>query len=108
MLVKQNTGGNAAKFFKVLIGYLGTPRNFQDRQGPRRNPKDSQGLPRTPEEQSVPYPKVKDAREVCSIVNGSPDVVAVDGSIVQYGQKVALCCYLHGYRRTLGQTKTGA
>jgi hypothetical protein len=42
--------------------------------------------------ESVPYPKVKDARGVCSFVNDSPDVVAVDGSIVQYGEKVALFC----------------
>jgi hypothetical protein len=42
--------------------------------------------------ESVPYPKVKDARGVYSFVNDSPDVVAVDGSIVQYGQKVALFC----------------
>jgi hypothetical protein len=47
MLAKQNTGGNAAKFFQ---GAKRIYRSFQDHQGPRRNPKDPDGTPRTPEE----------------------------------------------------------
>jgi hypothetical protein len=35
MLAKQNTGGNAAKFFQGANAIF---RNSQDRQGPRRNP----------------------------------------------------------------------
>jgi hypothetical protein len=38
-------------FFKVLIGYVGTPK---DRQGPRRTAKDPEGTPRTPKDPQGP------------------------------------------------------
>jgi hypothetical protein len=40
MLAKQNTGGNAAKFFQGANAIF---KNSQDRQGPRRNPRDPEG-----------------------------------------------------------------
>jgi hypothetical protein len=46
MLAKQNTGGNAAKFFQRANRIY---RNRQDFPGPRRTPKDPDGTPRTPE-----------------------------------------------------------
>jgi hypothetical protein len=47
---------------------------------------------------NVPFPKVKDARGVSTFINDMPDVTTVDGNVVSYNQKVAICCYLHGYR----------